>query len=167
MFLPSTLEGGKHYGSVVLDRTAVFVLGFGTAYGTAEILKHALARRRPNGEDSLSRPSSHATAGFTTMAFLSNVLRDTLEPEKESDLWLRIIKEVTTALPYLGAGYLALERVHGKDHFRTDTLLGGAIGAFTMNMFYAWSFTRSKYGSSWFQRAFRSATIPPCAGSRS
>ena len=41
--------------------------------------------------------------------------------------------------------------MHGKEHFLTDTLLGGAIGAFTMNMFYAWSFTRTKYGRGWFE----------------
>jgi membrane-associated phospholipid phosphatase len=151
ILLPSTLEGGTHYGSVLVDRAVVFVLGFGTAYGTTEILKHAIARRRPNGEDSLSRPSGHATAGFASMAFLSNVLRDTLEPRKESNLGFRILKEVATALPYLGAGYLALERVHGKDHFLTDTLLGGAIGAFSVNMFYAWSFTRSQYGRDWLE----------------
>jgi len=152
VFLPSTQDGGRYSGDVKFDRAMVLVLGAATAYGTSETLKHVLDRRRPNGEDSLSRPSGHATGGFAAMAFLSNVLRDALAPEKEPDLGVRILKETTTALPYLGASYLALERVHGKDHFLTDTLLGGAIGAFTMNMFYAWSFTRTQYGQSWFER---------------
>jgi len=151
VFLPSTQDGGQYFGDVKIDRALVLVLGAATAYGTTESLKYVLDRRRPNGEDSLSRPSGHATGGFAAMAFLSNVLRDALAPEKEPDLGVRILKEATTALPYLGASYLALERVHGKEHFLTDTLLGGAIGAFTMNMFYAWSFTRTKYGRGWFE----------------
>jgi hypothetical protein len=44
---------------------------------------------------------------------------------------------------------MALERVHARKHFLTDTLLGGAIGAFTMDMFYAWSFTRTELRRSW------------------
>ena len=152
VFLPSTQDGGQYSGDVKIDRAIVLALGVATAYGISEPLKYVFDRRRPNGEDSLSRPSGHATGGFAAMAFLSNVLRDALAPEKEPDLGVRILKEATTALPYLGAGYLALERVHGKDHFLTDTLLGGAVGAFTMNMFYAWSFTRTQYGRSWFER---------------
>jgi hypothetical protein len=65
---------------------------------------------------------------------------------------VRILKEVASAaVLYLGAGYMALERVHSNKHFLTDTLLGGAIGAFTTNMFYAWSFTRREQGRSWLE----------------
>jgi hypothetical protein len=152
IFLPSRQVGGEDHGKLVLDRAIVFVLGFGTAYGATEILKGVLDRRRPNDDDSRSRPSAHATAGFAAMTFLSNVLRDALAPHQEPHLGFRILKEVATALPYLGAGYLALERVHGEDHFLTDTLLGGAIGAISMNMFYAWSFTRSRYDTGWLER---------------
>jgi membrane-associated phospholipid phosphatase len=116
-----------------------------------EILKPVFHRKRPDGDGFGSRPSGHATTAFAAMAFLSNIVRDTLRPQDEPNVGVRILKEVASAVPYLGAGYMALERVHSNKHFLTDTLLGGAIGAFTTNMFYAWSFTRREQGRSWLE----------------
>jgi len=153
IFLPAPEDDSGYSWALRLDRATVFALGVGTAALQTEILKPVFHRRRPNGDGFGSRPSGHATAAFASMAFLSNVVRDTLRPQNEPDLGARILKEVASAVPYLGAGYMALERVHKGEHFLTDTLLGGAIGAFTTNVFYAWSFTRREQARSWLQYA--------------
>jgi membrane-associated phospholipid phosphatase len=149
VFLPSPEDRPGYSWALRLDRATVFALGVGTASLQTAILKPIFDRTRPNGTCCTSRPSGHATTAFAAMAFLSNVLRDVLRPQEEPHLGLRILKEVTTAVPYLGAGYMALERVHAREHFLTDTLLGGAIGTFTTDMLYAWSFTQTEQGRNW------------------
>src|SRR5262249_23092883 len=82
------------------------------------------------------------------------VLRDTFHPQDEPNLGLRVLEEVACAIPYLGAGYVALERVHARKHYLTDTLLGAAIGSLTMHLFYSWSFTRLEQQSCWFDMGY-------------
>lgn len=151
VFLPGPADEQTYSWPLRADRSTVLALGIGTAWAATEILKPISDRTRPNGVCCTSRPSGHATVAFAAMAFLSNVLRDALRPQEESNVGLRILKEVASAVPYLGAGYMALERVHARQHFLTDTLLGGAVGAFTMNMFYAWSFTQTEQGRGWLE----------------
>lgn len=149
-FLPAPAEDAD--GSSIrlrLDRLAVFALGVGISNAEVEILRPILHRDRPNGQKGTSRPSGHSATAFASMAFLSDVLRDTLRPQDEPDLLVRIPEELLTAVPYLGGFYMALERVHGQKHFLTDTLLGGAIGAFTAHAFYAWSQSRVEQGRGW------------------
>ena len=149
VFLPGPEDAQSYSWRLRADRVTVLALGIGTSWAVTSILKPLSDRTRPNGECCTSRPSGHATTAFAAMAFLSNVVRDTLRPQDETNVGLRLLKEVASAVPYLGAGYMALERVHAREHFLTDTLLGGAIGAFTMHMSYAWSFTRTEQGRSW------------------
>jgi membrane-associated phospholipid phosphatase len=149
ILLPAPEDGTGYSWKLRLDRATVFALGLGTASLETELLKPVFHRTRPNGESFGSRPSGHVTTAFSAMAFLSNVLRDTLRPQEEPNVGLRVLKEVVSALPYLGAGYMALERVHGRDHFLSDTLLGAGLGALTMDAFYASSFTRTEQARSW------------------
>ncbi len=114
-----------------------------------ELLKPVFSRARPTGHSNASRPSGHAATAFASMAFLSNVLRDTVRPQDEENPIVRIFEEVGCALPYLGAFYVALERVHNRKHYLSDTLLGGAIGAFTTQILWNWAFLRTELGSSW------------------
>lgn len=149
IFLPEPGDDSGYSWALRLDRATAFTLGVGIAALETEILKPVFHRMRPNGDGFGSRPSGHATIAFASMAFLSNIVRDTLRPQDEPDLGVRILKDIASAVPYLGAGYMALERVHSNKHFLTDTLLGGAIGVFTTDLFYAWSFTRREQGRGW------------------
>jgi membrane-associated phospholipid phosphatase len=153
LLLPAPEDGDGYSWHLRLDRALVFGLGIGIANLETELLKNVFDRVRPNGEGHASRPSGHASTAFAAMAFMSDVLRDTFRPEEAPNLGLRVVEEVGCAVPYLGAGYMALERVHAKKHYLTDTLLGGALGAFTMNLFYSWSFTRTEQGRSWLELA--------------
>lgn len=159
IFLPAHEDASGYSWALRADRATVFALGVGISAAETAMLKPVFDRKRPTGNDDGSRPSGHATAAFAAMAFLSNILRDTLRPHDEPDLGMRVLKEVTCVVPYLGAAYMALERVHGGDHFLTDTLLGGALGVFTTNMFYAWSFLRREQGRGWLDHV--SASYDP------
>lgn len=147
--LPSPEDQGGYSWSLRLDRATVLGLGFGaTSLGT-DVLKKLIRRHRPDDGARTSRPSGHASAAFAAAAFASDVLRDALRPQSAETLGLRILEEAASAAPYLGAGYIALERVHARRHFLTDTLLGGALGVFTMHALYAWSFAREEEGRGW------------------
>lgn len=124
-----------------LDRASVLALGVGVTSLEVELLRPVFGRTRPNGHGEGSRPSGHAATAFAVAAFASDVLRETLRPA-EDPLPLRLLDEAVCALPYVLATYISLSRVHGEKHYLTDVLLGGALGAFTTHMFYAWSFLR-------------------------
>jgi membrane-associated phospholipid phosphatase len=157
IFLPAPFEDENGYEwGLRLDRATVLALGLGVTAFETEMLKKLFDRTRPSGRGNGSRPSGHASLGFAGAAFLSNVLRDALRPDFEDDLAFRLAEEVACAVPYLGATYVSLERIHRRKHFLTDTLLGGAIGTFTMQLFYAWSFSRTEQGRAWLDVAWAS-----------
>jgi membrane-associated phospholipid phosphatase len=150
--LPAPAEDAGGYSwQLRLDRLAVFGLAEGLANLEVEILKPVFDRTRPDGDKGSSRPSGHAATAFAAMAFASDTLRDWIRPEEEPELGLRIVEETATALPYLGAFYMALERVQHSKHFLSDTLLGGALGIFSTQMLYDWSFLRTELGGGWFE----------------
>ena len=151
--LPAPEDGDDYSLRLRLDRLTVFAVGIAVTNLETEILKPIYGRRRPNGEGHSSRPSGHSSTAFAAMAFMSDVLRDTFRPYDETNLGLRLLEEIGCAAPYLGAFYVALERVHLRKHFLSDTLLGGAVGAFTMHLFYSWSFTRTELGRGWVDMA--------------
>jgi membrane-associated phospholipid phosphatase len=151
-FLPAPAEDAAGYSwRLRLDRISVFGIGIGLQALEIEILKNVFRRPRPDRNTTTSRPSGHAGGAFASMAFLSDVVRDTLRPWEEPNIGLRILEETAGAVPYLGGFYMCLERVHDRKHWFSDTLLGGAIGAFTMHMVYAESFLRTELGRSWVQ----------------
>jgi membrane-associated phospholipid phosphatase len=158
--IPAPAEDGPFYSwRLRLDRLCVFAASIGIANLEVELLKPVFHRTRPDGNGAASRPSGHAASAFAAMAFLSDVLRDTFRPQDQPNLGLRIAGETVSALPYLGAFYVALERVHGQKHYLTDTLLGGALGAFTTHMLYEWSFLRTELGHGWAD-SFSLAYVP-------
>jgi hypothetical protein len=153
LLLPAPVEDTNGYSLPLrLDRVTVFGLGIGAATLEAELLKPVFHRQRPNGQGFSSRPSGHASTAFAGAAFFSDVLRDALQPVDEHSLPIRLGEEIACAVPYLGAAYISLERVHGRKHFLTDTLLGGALGALTMDMLYSWSFVRLETGRPWLEK---------------
>jgi membrane-associated phospholipid phosphatase len=150
--LPAPEDGDGYSIRLRLDRLAVFGLGVGLANAEVELLKPIINRARPDepgARGGSSRPSGHATGAFAAAAFFSDILRDTLRPEEESNIGLRLLWEATSAVPYVGAFYVGLERVHHYKHFYSDTLLGAAIGVFTTQFFWEWSFLRTELSRDW------------------
>jgi membrane-associated phospholipid phosphatase len=153
LFLPAPEDVGGYSWRLRLDRATVLAVAQGLTAIETEVLKVAIARPRPDSGSKSSRPSGHASATASAAAFMCDVLRDTLRPQEEDNLGLRILEETASALPYLGAAYMSLERVHAHRHYLTDTLLGDAIGAFTTHMLYSWSFLRLEEGRPWIELA--------------
>jgi membrane-associated phospholipid phosphatase len=153
VLLPAPEDEFGFSWSLRFDRVTVLGLGMLTAAIERELLVPVFNKPRPDGSSYTSkndaRPSGHAASAFSSAAFLSNILRDTLRPQDEPDIPVRIAYETLSALPYLPATYVLLSRVKARKHDLTDTLLGAGLGAFTMNLFYSWSFTRREQSRGW------------------
>ncbi len=87
------------------------------SYGTKELIKHISGRTRPDGSDSLSFPSGHATGSAAALGYLlyMNQHRDYTHP---AYLYVSIPLQVLT-----GSG-----RVLSRNHYPTDVIAGFAIG---------------------------------------
>ncbi len=153
LFLPSPEDGEDYSWQLRADRMAVFAMGMLFTELETNILKRVIRRTRPDGSDNRSRPSGHSSATAAAMSFAADCLRDWIRPQDEPIFLHRVWKEAVCAAPYLAVGYMCLARVQMNKHYLTDTLLGAAIGAFTMHMLYSWSFLRDEQGSSWLQMA--------------
>lgn len=136
-----------------LDRLTVFTLGCCLPALERELTAPLFNVPRPDGSSYTSkndaRPSGHTAASFAAAAFLSHTLRDWWEPHRETNLALRIAEEVAIGATYLPPLYMILSRVKSRKHTLVDCLIGGAMGVFTMNLFYSWSFNRREQGRAW------------------
>lgn len=75
-------------------------------------LKYAVQRERPDGSNSHSFPSGHASLTFATATVI------------ERHLGWR-----ATALGYTVASYVAASRLHDNRHYLSDVIFGAAVGA--------------------------------------
>ena len=137
--VPSPEDRCGYLWDLRLDRITVFAAGMVATAAIVEALKPLLHEHRPEH-------GGHAAVSWAAAAYASGVIRDWLRPQDETSLGFRILLETASAVPYLAAAFVSLERVHHGKHALTDVLLGGAIGATVMNVFYAWSFTRVEQG---------------------
>ncbi|MEZ0231148.1 MAG: phosphatase PAP2 family protein [Planctomycetota bacterium] len=153
MLLPAPEDQYGYNWHLRLDRLTVFTLGMCIPTLIREATVPIFDVPRPDGSNYTStndaRPAGHVAAAFATAAFMSHTLRDWWQPHRETNLLLRIGEEVGIALVYAPAVYVMLERIKSNKHTLVDTLLGAAIGSFTMNLFYSWSFERRELGRGW------------------
>jgi membrane-associated phospholipid phosphatase len=87
------------------------------------LLKSATARERPNGQDTQSMPSSHASRS----AVLTELAERDVQTLKLTDTVRRAIDVGLDALTY----GTAWARVEAGFHFPSDTLVGMSLGNFT------------------------------------
>ena len=82
-----------------------------TTVATTYALKHIIQKKRPDGSNDLSFPSSHTSISFTGAAFIQRRYG-----------W-------TWGVPaYLVSSYVGWSRVYGQKHDRWDVTAGAAIG---------------------------------------
>ena len=93
-----------------------------TATETSTLLKAITDRERPDGSDTESLPSGHATRAF---AYVANSRRN-LDLMKMSGTARNAFKAWVTAR----AAGTAWARVEGGKHYPTDVLVGAALGNF-------------------------------------
>jgi membrane-associated phospholipid phosphatase len=136
-----------------LDRLTVFTLGMCVPTLLREATVPIYNVPRPDGSNYTSqndaRPAGHVAAAFAAGTFLSFTMRDWLEPHREKNPLLRVGEELIVALPLLPPVYTMLSRVKARKHTLKDTLAGAAFGAFTMSLFYSWSFNERDFGRGW------------------
>jgi membrane-associated phospholipid phosphatase len=100
-------EGRMQFYKSILTNTAV-------TFG----LKYSIKKQRPNGENNRSFPSGHTSTSFQSAAFLHRRYG------------------LKAAIPlYLGASYVAYNRVDSKNHYTEDVLAGALIGGLSSYYF--------------------------------
>jgi len=118
-----------------------------------EVLKHSIARRRPDGGTD-SFPSGHASFSF---AAATCIARNTAD---RGDDWYWNLGY----LAYLPAAYVGASRVEASRHFPADVAFGAFVGVLTTNLFYD-AHRGVDGGRGIFERAVRTAwTIAPEVG---
>jgi len=95
---------------------------------TTELLKGAVGRERPNGENNKSFPSGHGSGSFAAVA-LSNRNLDSIDMSPDVR---RVCQIGNVGL----ASAVAWARVEGKVHYPSDVLAGAALGHFFAAFIY-------------------------------
>ena len=101
-----------------------FYKSFGTTVAITYALKYGVKKERPNGEDTRSFPSGHASSTFASATFIH--IKYGLKYA-----WL----------PYLASTYTAYSRVQAREHYTIDVISGAAIGIVS-----SWFFTSEYKG---------------------
>jgi hypothetical protein len=107
-----TAAAGRLAGSEAAVQTGTAMLEALSVAGVSTIaLKLAVQRRRPDGSDTLSFPSNHASGSFAVATVLAGRLG-----------W-------PAGVPaFLAAGFVSYSRLEADRHFLTDTLFGAVLG---------------------------------------
>ena len=130
--LPLVLVFGRS-GGEILTLGVMYAETLGLAYGLDSFLKSVVVRYRPyayssstpadfsNSEITASFPSSHATLAFSAAVFAGYIF-DTLNPDSTMRVWVWASG--------LGiATVVSVLRIASGDHFLSDIVAGGVIGA--------------------------------------
>ena len=112
----------KPWWSTKAKQVGVELLASGVSAGTTRGLKELTNRERPDGSNSLSFPSGHATTAFSS-ATLSNRNLDAINLAPKVKYPLQIGN-------LLLASGVSWARIEGAKHFPSDVLAGAAIGHF-------------------------------------
>ena len=130
--LPLVLLFGRS-GNEMLTLGVMYIETLGLAYGLDSFLKSVVVRYRPyayststpadfsNSEITASFPSSHATLAFSAAVFTGFVF-DELNPDSNLRPWV-------WASGLAVAAVVSTLRVASGDHFLSDVVAGGVIGA--------------------------------------
>jgi membrane-associated phospholipid phosphatase len=108
MFTAGRLSHGTRFRPMTYDMLDAAVVNF--AY--TEVLKVAVGRERPNGQDNQSFPSGHTSNAFALAAVAQGHYG-----------WK------VGAPAYLLAGLMGVSRIHQDKHWLSDVVAGAALGA--------------------------------------
>lgn len=108
--IPALAYGSTYYKEDKAGRQQ-FYKSFATNLVTTQVLKSAIDKERPNGQDDHSFPSRHVSVAFQGASFI----------HKRYGLQYSIPA-------YVGAGFVAYTRLEADEHDATDVLAGAALG---------------------------------------
>ncbi len=115
--LPTAALGKAAYEKD-LEGAVQFTESIALSVATTQVLKYSIDAERPNGEDSLSFPSGHSSAAFTSAAFIQ----------------MRYGWNYG-APAYLAATFVAWSRVYSQNHYTRDVVAGAAVGVISSYIF--------------------------------
>lgn len=104
-----------------------------------ELTKSVVDRVRPDGSDSRSFFSGHASTTFTYSAFLFRKAGEWIDDRFPGDQFLgkrTVAKTASFAALYGWAAYVGFSRVHDRKHYVADVLAGAAVGTLIGNLCY-------------------------------
>lgn len=117
VLLPTTAYGSTFYHHDKEGRKQ-FYKSIATNTVATLALKNTVKKQRPNGEDNKAFPSGHTSTSFQSAVFL----------HKRYGLKF--------AIPhYIGASYVAYNRVDSDNHDTTDVLAGALVGSLSSYYF--------------------------------
>ncbi len=118
--IPTIAYGTTLYQEDELGQTE-FYKSYGTALGTAVVLKAMVSEERPDKSNNRSFPSGHTASAISGATFIHKRYG------------------IKYAIPaYIGAIYTGYSRVHSQKHFIHDVLAGAILGSVS-----SWYFTTS------------------------
>ncbi len=152
MAVPVTLYGLKVIidpGPLHVRMGLTWLQGFTAVYFTTQIFKVSVRRHRPNGKDTGSFFSGHASVSFYSAAFMSGYLGDVIASKTGTSaggvLMARVLPPV---LLYSAAGFCAWSRIRNHNHYFSDVMAGSAAGILIGNLAYYLFFPRQKSRNS-------------------
>jgi len=99
--------------------------------GAVTIAKYSFGRKRPSGNN-LSFPSGHTAQAFTVASWIGTDLYRTYQDSP--------LQYVYATVPYAFAAFVGASRIGGKQHYFTDVVVGGAVGAVIGYFMYTFHF---------------------------
>jgi len=123
--------------------------GFAAIYFTTQIFKVSVRRHRPDGEDTGSFFSGHASLSFYSAAFISGYLGDLIASETGTSAGeILLARVLPPVILYSAAGFCAWSRIRNHKHYFSDVIAGSAAGILIGNMAYYIFFPRQKSQNS-------------------
>ena len=144
---PVSYIAGRYLPKFGIETPELKFLAFLEAVNFTELFtigtKKLVGRERPNGSDTESFISGHASSSFMGAAFFSWDASNLLERRIPSDTWIGY-RAGARALPfvalYSAAGLVAYYRIAAEKHYFSDVVAGGITGALCGNIIYLYHF---------------------------
>ncbi len=117
--------------------------GYTAVYFSTQVVKVTVRRPRPNGEDTGSFFSGHASISFYSAAFFSAYIGEEISSRISSPAAAIFLSYVLTpALLYSIAGFTAWSRIRNHNHYFSDVVTGGITGTLIGTITYYFFFPR-------------------------
>ena len=144
---PVTYIAGHYLDEVGIESPELKLFAYIEAVNFNELItsgtKKLVGRERPDGSDTESFISGHASSSFTGASFFAWDAANLLSKRVPSDAWVgyRVGARVLPfAVLYSAAGLVGYYRIAAEKHYFSDVVAGGVTGILCGNFFYLYHF---------------------------
>jgi membrane-associated phospholipid phosphatase len=134
--------GGQNYSPAGYAKLFRFHQALYSTKVVTFLAKRNIQRRRPDGSDTYSFFSGHASSVFATSTFLYLEVNDFIDAQarrhnEQLPLFSpRAWKMLSFGVLYGWAGYVGYSRIHDKKHYLSDVVAGAFCGSMISYLFY-------------------------------